>query len=152
MPHNSLKIWLNDSIKLTHLVYYIQISFAYPSNLGCILLEKVQVAFNFKRWNCIQMVLFSPMLKFYFTLSSELNINGSNYLRKNEESNMWFWMPVPEVPLPIQQFAGWVERFHALFSWNFTPARYMTKETRKKYWILAPHPLVSVNPILTMSI
>lgn len=34
------------------------------------------------------MVLFLLMLKFYFTLSSELNINGSNYLRKNEESNM----------------------------------------------------------------
>lgn len=93
---------------------------------------------------CSQMVLFSPMLKAYFPLNSELKLIGSNYLRKTKESNMFL-----NLCSGVGNLLGKVESFHSLSSWNFSSARHMTRETRYTHThtkeFLAPGPLATVT-------
>lgn len=71
------------------LVYHIQISSVYPRYLGCVLLEKVRIAFNLNRYLQSDASLFTHVESLFSSLNSELNLIGSNYSHKNRESNLF---------------------------------------------------------------
>lgn len=92
------------------LVYPIQIASIYPSYLGCILLEKVQIAF--KQIPAVRWFSFCPCWKVIFPLNSELNLIGSKCSHKNM-SNMLLWVSVLGLDSQYSNSLGRMESFQA---------------------------------------
>lgn len=111
------------------LVYPIQVASIYPSYLGCILLEKVRIAF--KQIPAVRWFSFWACWKVIFPLNSELNLIGSNCSHKNRESKMLLWVSGLGLDSQYSNSLGRMESFQA----------HTTQETRHtppEFLVLGP--------------